>query len=137
MSLKNPVPGFNFVGEYQLSGLPWVVSGSVSTTPVVHEFPYVTRAVTVTNNSAATNYLLVGFTQNGVTLGTNSFPLDGGKSVRLEVRVRDLWIKGQASSVNYGVAAELTSINRMHMAYLTGSASNFEASSSIVYNGVG
>lgn len=137
MSLKNPVPGYNFVGEYQLSGLPWVVSGSVSTTAVKHEFPYVTRAITITNNSAATNYLLVGFTENGVTLGTNSYPLDGGKSVRMEVRVRDLWIKGQAGTINYGVAAELTSINRMQMAHITGSASNFVASSSIVYDGIG
>ena len=135
--MNNPKPGFNFTPEYQSSGLPWALSGSVSTTAVCYETSLVTRAVTVANNSPSGNFLLFGFTRNGTQLGTNSFALDGGKSQRFEVRVRDLWFRGQNSTVNFTVLAELTTIERSKMPPLTGSASSFEASSSFVYDGVG
>lgn len=139
MSLNNARPGIHFVPEYQSSGLPAVFSGSVSTTPQVVEFDMVTRAITVTNNSAATNFLLVGYSSNGVQFGTNSFPLNGGNSIRMEVRVKDLWLKSQTGTVNYGIMAELTTIERSKMPYLTGSLSAADParSGSYVYNGVG
>ncbi len=137
--LNNPRSGIGSVPEYQASGVPWAVSGSVSTTPVVHSLPMVSRALTVTNNSAAGSVLLIGFTANGTVVGSSSFPLDGGKQIRMEVRVRDLWLKGQSGSVSYGVLGELTSIERQQMPYLTSSAnpSGLVASSSWVYPGVG
>jgi len=139
MSLNNPKAGFGIVAEYQAAGLPWALSGSVGTSPVEYDLPMVSRAITVTNNSAAGNFLLVGFTQNGVSLGTNSYPLDGGKTQRFELRVRDLWFKGQNSTVNFAVLAELTGIQRQQMPYLTGSlaATDPALSCSIVYPGVG
>jgi len=137
--LNNPRSGIGSVPEYQASGVPWAVSGSVSTSPVIHMFPMVSRAVTVTNNSAAGNILLIGFTQNGTVVGSSSFPLDGGKQIRMEVRVKDLYLKGAAGAVSYGVLAELTSIERQQMPYLTSSLSpsDLVASSSWVYPGVG
>ncbi len=139
MSMNNPRSGIGSVPEYQMSGVPWVLSGSVGTTPVEYDLPMVSRAVTVANNSAAGSFLLIGFTQNGVLIGSNSFPLDGGKSIRMEVRARDLWFKGQNGVVNFGVIAELTSIERKQMPYLTSSLSPTDqvASSSWVYPGVG
>lgn len=137
--LNNPRSGIGSVPEYQASGVPWAVSGSVSTTPIVHEFPMVSRAVTVTNNSSAGSVLLIGFTANGTVVGSSSFPLDGGKQIRMEVRVRDLWLKGASGAVSYGVLGELTSIQRQQMPYLTSSASPSDAvmSSSWIYSGVG
>lgn len=137
--LNNPRSGIGSVPEYQASGVPWAVSGSVSTSPVVHSFPMVSRAVTVTNNSAAGSILLIGFTQNGTVVGSSSFPLDGGKQIRMEVRVKDLYLKGAAGAISYGVLAELTSIERQQMPYLTSSLSPSDAvlSSSWVYPGVG
>ncbi len=139
MPLNNPRPGYSNAAEYTVSGVPWVLSGSApATSATVHEFDYVSRAVTVANNSAAGSYLLVGFTRNGVSGSSNCFPLDGGKSQRFEVRVRDLWLKGQNSTVNYAVLAELTTIERKNMLPLTGSASSDAiASSSIIWRGVG
>lgn len=139
MSMNNPRSGVGSVPEYQMSGVPWVASGSVSTTPVVHEFPFVSRAITIANNSAAGSFLLIGFTANSTVAGSNNFPLDGGKQIRMEVRVRDLWLKGQNGTVNYGVLGELTSIERRQMPYITGSLSpsNLVASASWVYTGVG
>lgn len=142
MSLNNPRPGFNSAAEYMTSGIPHVLSGSATTSPTVVEFPYVTRAITVANNSAAGSVLEVGFTQNGVNL-TNRFPLDGKQTVRFEVRVRDLWLRAEVGTVNYGVLAELTPIERMHMPPLTGSvdtstyAGRLAATGSIVFPGVG
>jgi hypothetical protein len=139
MSMNNPRAGIGSVPEYQISGVPWAVSGSVSTTPVIHEFPMVASAVTVANNSAAGSFLLIGFTANGTVVGSSSFPLNGGQQIRMEVRVRDLWLKGQNGTVNYGVISELTSIERRQMPYLTSSASpsSLVASASWVYPGVG
>lgn len=140
--LNNPRPGFNAAPEYMISGIPHVVSGSATTSPTNIEFPFVSRAITVTNNSAAGSVLRVGFTQNGVNLA-NNFPLDGKQTVRLEVRVRDLWIRSETGTVNYGVCAELTPIERKNMLPLTGSVDTSTyggqliASSSIVFPGVG
>lgn len=138
MSMNNARPGIGSVPEYQVSGVPWALSGSVSTAQEF-DFPMVSRAITVANNSAAGTFLLVGFTQNGVN-GSNCFPLDGGKTQRFEVRCRDLWLRGQGgATVNFGVLAELTAIERKQMPYLTGSLSPSDqvASSSWVYPGVG
>jgi len=136
--MNNPRPGIGSVPEYQASGVPWVLSGSV-TTAQEFDFPMVSRAITVANTSAAGTFLLVGFTQNGVN-GSNCFPLDGGKTQRFEVRCRDLWLKGQGGvAASFGVLAELTAIERKQMPYLTGSlaATDPALSSSWVYPGVG
>ncbi len=137
--MNNPRPGFRSVAEYQASGLPWFLSGSVGTSAQEYDLPMVSRAVTIINNSSAGNFLLFGATQNGVTLGGNSLALDGGKQVRLEISVRDLWFKGQNSTVNFTVCAELTGIERKMMPYLTGTLTPSDpvASSSIYYPGIG
>jgi hypothetical protein len=140
--LNNPRPGFNSAPEYMVSGIPHVVSGSATTTPTVIEFPNVTRAITIANNSAAGTILRVGFTQNGVNLG-NSFPLDGKQIVRFEVRVRDLWVRASTGTADYGVLAELTPIERRNMLPLTGSvdtstySGQLAATGSFVFPGVG
>jgi hypothetical protein len=74
---------------------------------------------------------------------TNNFPLDGKQTVRLEVRVRDLWVRSEAGTVNYGVVAELTAIERRQMLPLTGSvdtstySGQLAATGSLVFPGVG
>ncbi len=142
MSLNNPRPGFNSAPEYAVSGIPHVLSGSATTAATLVEFPFVTRAITVANNSAANTILRIGFTQNGVNLA-NNFPLDGKQSIRFEVRVRDLWVRANTGTVDYGICAELTPIERMFMLPLTGSidtstkAGQLAATGSIVFPGVG
>lgn len=142
MTLNAARPGFNAAAEYTVSGIPHVLSGSATTTPTVIEFPFVTRAITVANNSTAGTVLEIGFTRNGVSL-TNRFPLDGKQVQRFEVRVRDLWLRAESAAVNYGVLAELTTIERMNLLPLTGSvdtstyAGQLAATGSIVWPGVG
>lgn len=131
-------PGFNSAPEYMVSGIPYVLSGSANATPQGINFDFVSRAITVSNNSPAGTFLLVGFTLNGVN-GTNCFPLDGGKSARFEIRVRDIYFKSaQATTASFGMLAELTSIERRMMLPLTGSSSSqAELTGSIIWNGVG
>ena len=65
-------PGFNAVGEYQRSGIPFVTSShgaeATSTAVVQISFPRVTRWFQIsTSGSSDTNaHLRVGFTENGV-----------------------------------------------------------------------
>ncbi len=143
MTLNATRPGFNAAAEYTISGIPHVASGSATATPSVIEFPNVTRAIHVTNVGPVGTFVLVGFTQNGVN-GSNCFPIDGGKSHRFEVRVRDLWLKASGgASAQYGVLAELTAIERKMMLPLTGSVDTstvqgrLDATGSIVWPGVG
>lgn len=140
--LNNPRPGFNSAPEYMVSGIPHAVSGSATTTPTLIEFHNITRAITVANNSAAGTVLRIGFTQNGVNL-SNNFPLDGKQTIRFEVRVRDLWVRTDTGTADYGVLAELTAIGRRDMLPLTGSvdtsttSGQLAASGSLVFPGVG
>lgn len=137
MSQGNRGSGINFVPEYQASGLPWVLSGSATTSARALSFDHVSRAITVANNSAAGSYLLVGYSLNGVN-GSRCFPLNGGQTQRFEVRVKELWLKGQNSTIDFGVHAELTTIPASQMLSLTGSnASQNELTGSLQWQGAG
>lgn len=138
MSLGNPASGFNSVAAYAIAGVPYVVNGTATTTATLLAFPYVTRAITINNTSASTVFLYAGFTQNGVTTGVNCIAIDGGKSLRFEVRVRDLWLKAASTNANYSVLAELTSITRANCLPLTGSApTGWQEGSYLLWEGVG
>ena len=73
MSNKSPTiawqreVGLNHVGAYQVSGEPFVTGNldTRSTGGICIKFPYVTRWISVINNSA-TESCRVGFSQNGV-----------------------------------------------------------------------
>tara|TARA_Y100000034_G_scaffold106942_1_gene136030 strand:- start:24 stop:470 length:447 start_codon:yes stop_codon:yes gene_type:complete len=121
-------PGLNFVGAYQVSGIPFC-SGAVDATNAYKiEFPYVTRWVIVRNRHTV-NDLKVGFSEAGVradggwtgagyTAGTNYFVLPevntAGAEDRssiispLELKISEIWLSG---SSNVDVIAGLTYIN--------------------------
>ena len=108
--------GLNYVGSYQVSGIPWVkgpienaASGSQSplVTPSV-SFPKVTRWLKVTNTDAAETELICGFSQNGVQQLTNCFVVPGGQTLHLELKVTELYYTGSVSS--FGVVAGLTGL---------------------------
>lgn len=114
MSLNNPSWGEGYVPAYQMSGMPYVISSNVAlgATRTI-TFDYVTKFVTVKNNSAvAANVISVGFTQNGMIPGnSNFFTLSGSESISAEVRTSMLYISGtNGASVPFSVMAGLTSI---------------------------
>ena len=137
MTLNNSDPGFNFVPAYTAPGLPWVSSGALATTTTRFDFPFVTKSIVVANNSAVGTLMRVGFTYegiNGTTPGTRYFLLDGKQSITLDVRVRELYLQGDAGAVNYALCANLTSIQSRMMAPLSGSGN--ASSGSLNWNGV-
>ena len=104
--------GINNVPSYQVSGRPWA-SGSVDATEAMKlEFPYVTRWVHVANHG--TSALKVGFSEAGISgsnyfrlRGTSENPKTAPSTVRLELKVSELWIWGSDS---VDVVAGLTTI---------------------------
>lgn len=117
--------GVNHTPAYQVSGRPFA-KGNITTHnngAVKVTFPYVTRWIYVINHDQ-TKRLRVGFSELGV-LGTSAegscyFELPkadlvdkgGGASVRLELKVSEIWLSGSNAGDN-GIAdviAGLTSI---------------------------
>lgn len=84
-------PGFNAVGEYQRSGIPFVTSShgaeATSTAVVQISFPRVTRWFQIsTSGSSDTNaHLRVGFTANGVKgMGVITGSVQTGEMFRVD-----------------------------------------------------
>ncbi len=110
--------GMNHVPAYQVSGIPWA-TGSVNCSSGVTKFtfPYVTRWIVINNHSTSAN-AKVSFSERGQGTGTpttsNFFEVgkqfanaSGPSSVRLELKVSEIFISG-ADKVD--VIAGLTTI---------------------------
>ena len=135
MSLNDPKPGFNYSTEFQIPGLPWVLSGSAGSTATCHAFDKVAKKITIKNHEAAGTILRVGFTQNGVdgVGGKYYFGVDGGDTFSFETRVKEVYLKRDgATDVKYSIFAELTTIGSNMMPVLTGSFNG-----TTYWNGVG
>ena len=125
MALNNVKPGFNNAAEFTASGLPWVLSGTVSNSVVKYSFPKVTKdIVIINNNTTAAQRLRVGFTENGVNGVGNAYYIlvNGGSNITLNVRVKELYLlRDGGSDISTSVCANLTTIDAMMMPVLTGS----------------
>jgi hypothetical protein len=125
MPLNNPKVGLNTAAEFTMSGVPWVLSGTVSSSAVKYQFPKVTKdIVIINNNTTAAQRLRVGFTENGINGigGAYYILINGGSSVTLNVRVKELYLlRDTANDVSTSVCANLTSIGSDMMPTLTGS----------------
>jgi hypothetical protein len=124
-------PGLNSVGNYQVSGIPFV-TGNLSingntTAPVVITFPSVTQRIHVHNNDA-TNALRVGFSAAGVSgSGASNYWLvenhaNNGKNndyIELRVKTNKIYLISNTTSAVSGVfvAAELTGITTVDVGF--------------------
>jgi hypothetical protein len=109
-----PQPGYNFTPAYQISGLPYALTATATDTPPYRvTFPYVTKFITIRADGA----LNVGFTANGVA-GTNYFLMANNETLTMEVRVKEMYIKGTS---NFHIIAGLTGIPTASIPTLTGS----------------
>ena len=120
----------NDADAYVGSALPFcsgnmTVSNSATTRI---DFPYVTRWITVFNNTAdGGNSLRVGFTENGInanpTSNSNFFvvPADTA-SPRLEVKCSKIFLLGVGGSATVSLIAGYTAIPRNQFLNLTASA---------------
>jgi len=126
MGLGNPPSGYNTSSEFVPSGLPWVITGSTSTTAVIkYTFPKVTKSIMLHNLESSSNkFLRIGFTENGVNgVGGNFyFIIDSGDIVTLDARVTEIFVRSDSSNtIPYSIYAALTTIDNIFMPVLTGS----------------
>ena len=120
-----PKAGLGNVGSYQMSGVPFLTSSlavpASPGTPIVVEFPYVTRFITVTNTVPATSAsapLRFGFSEEGVqgTVNNNYLVLDNGESFEAEFRVTKIFLIADTTFASSGsVAAGLTGITAAYL----------------------
>lgn len=119
MTYNHPTAGPNHVGEYQISGIPFVVSGSVTAgTPVQHSFPYVTRDIYFRNRG--TNTLIIAFSKSG-SLGTARFTLNPSESLTLNVRCKEIFFNASSGSTFYEAVAGTTRVPYSAFPVLTAS----------------
>ena len=124
-------PGYKAVGEYQVSGVPYVTSSILSDEETRKlEFPRVTKSIIVRNSNtgSSSTTMAIGFTENGVKANpasnTNYIQLDSGESLSVDLRIKDLFLSNSESDSNtieFQVLAGLTDISREKMFTLTGS----------------
>ena len=128
MALNNPKPHHNVVGEFQVSGIPFVTSSvddEIDTSVYEMTFPYVSRWIMVENTHASA-VLRFGFSSNGVKSQetANYFILSGGQRTdRMEVKCTSVFFRqhGTGLAANYSLMAGLTNIGSGSYMTLTGS----------------
>ena len=122
---NNPSPGPGSVGEYQVSGVPFLSSSAIAGAAVHNfEFPYVTRDITVKNlvASSGSSELRVGVTSLGVQ-GRNYYAVQQGSELHLDIRTTNLFIYNPGTAGSYSLCAGLTCIKRQDFPALTGALS--------------
>tara|TARA_R110002126_G_scaffold4095_4_gene22111 strand:- start:1235 stop:1663 length:429 start_codon:yes stop_codon:yes gene_type:complete len=101
MSSNIYTAGLNNVGSYQVSGAPFVTSSVIPQSGSGHfkvEFPYVTKQITITNNSTTSHDLVrVAFSERGLEDGVANYFLvgstkDGDGSTTLNVKATELYV---------------------------------------------
>jgi hypothetical protein len=126
-----PKPGFNHVGEYQVSGLPFAVSGSGAQTI---NFPYVTQWIWPKSNSGT---LTVAFTQNGLVTG-NTFTVTTTPIHPLDLRVKTLYLSGSAWEIVAGLTmVEPQMMPTLSSAYAPGIWPANSSAMGFGYSGIG
>ena len=115
MSINWPKAHWGATSEYQSSGWPFVVTGSVDGTPTQVEFPFVTRWIQVKNDDNSKD-LRFGFSEHGVA-NSNSYRLSGGTNAKaftpvLELKCASIWLRADDPTkiVPYSLIAGLTNV---------------------------
>lgn len=114
-----PGPGVNHVPEYMVSGAPWV-TGSLAvgtSTPVLIEFPNVTKFFTVKNNGSGV--CRVGFTSAGVQ-GSKYYAVSGTSVKDFDLRIKNIFLLATGSATTVDVLGGLTAIAARSYLTLTG-----------------
>jgi hypothetical protein len=119
-----------FAAEYQISGIPFVITSAddqleAGGTAAFVAFPHVSQFVVVRHTGGGTGALRVGFTENGVgaTGDENYFliPEDTATPV-LPIRCKELWFQNDAATgdgIGFSLIAGMTNVEQFLQ--LTGS----------------
>lgn len=123
--------GLNNVGSYQVSGMPFAVSGSTGGAVVKVTFPFVTSWVQI-QNTDGTKDLDVGFSSNGVRNSNHIFVEKKTNTPVYHWKLTEIYLKGSTltDSVPYHIIAGLTNIPtaRINNSAVSPSGSNWSGS---------
>ena len=130
--------GLNNVGSYQASGAPFVTSSAVPASGSGYwkiSFPYVTKQITITNNSTTSHDLVrIAFSERGLEdTVANYFVVgstkDGDGSTTLNVKATELYVMCDANhAANVSVFGSLTNIDVGRVMAASPSGSNWSGS---------
>lgn len=132
-------PGLNSVGQYQMSGVPWLSGGYIG--PLAEsriQLPYISKSITVKNTGSVDVRLHFAnsgsWSQDGEVFAANPlvidnyryFTIESGATFTYDVRCNDFWLSNPSQLTGSGVelAVEQTQIDRNRMPFLTGSGIN-------------
>lgn len=131
MSYGNARSGPNNVNEYVASGLPWVSSSGLTTSPWKIDFPYVTNNIYI--RASGSSPVRVGFTQNGVN-GSNFIQVSQSDGwTQFNIRCRTVYLRADFGTVTCSFMAGLTTIEHRAFPELTGSATYNSAETGSIY----
>jgi hypothetical protein len=108
MSSSWPKPGINSVGDYQVSGIPFVVA--TAKVARVVELDYVSRAITFISDVAGTTVHFYDVNSSGIAQNT-AVTLPAG-AIRVEVRCKKFALSADQTT---GAIVELTGIEPLNL----------------------
>lgn len=100
--------GLNHVGSYQVSGVPFIYTGTASATAETIEFPTVTKVVYV-ENLGLTNDLTITFPSSPA----NQIAIPAGEKIEMTIKTGAIVV--ESTGTEYQIYASLTSISRQRI----------------------
>jgi hypothetical protein len=106
-------PGIRSTGAYLIGARPFLIKAELDGGKVYKvSFPYVTRAITVISQDAASDDLYVAFANHANTWDHHAITLGNNRdSITMNVRTSSLFLKAASGDVTVEVFAEMTDIN--------------------------
>jgi len=112
---RNPgSPGMRSTGAYLIGARPFLIRAELDAGKVYKvDFPYVTRAITVINQDAASDDVQVGFANHANTWDHHAISLNNLRdSITFNVRTSSIYLKaGAGGDITVEIFAEMTDIN--------------------------
>jgi len=106
-------PGIRSTGAYLIGARPFMIKAELDGGKVYKvEFPYVTRAITVISQDAASDDLRVAFANHTNAWDHHSITLANNRdSITMNVRTSTLYLQAVSNDVTVEIFAEMTDIN--------------------------
>ena len=130
--------GLNNVGSFQVSGAPFVTSSVVPQSGSGYfkvEFPYVTKEITISNNSTSSHDLVrIAFSEIGLEDNVANYFLvgstkDGNGPTTLDVKATELYVMSDDNhTAPVSVFASLTNLPVSRVNNISPSGSNWSGS---------
>jgi len=132
-------PGIRSTGAYLIGARPFMIKAELDGGKVYKvEFPYVTRAITVISQDAASDDLYVAFANHANVWAHHAITLGNNRdSITMNVRTSSLFLKAASGDVTVEIFAEMTDINgARHESWDSGAQSRKGVDTDLTLTGV-